>query len=265
MLCDYHLHTPLCRHADGTVTEYLEAARRKTLLEIGFSDHAPNPDGYDSPHRMTVKEFSLYQDMLRPLLNGSRPAVLFGLEADYYPGCERFLQPFLQQHPFDYILGSVHYLEHWGFDNPEERHVWDSVDVTQTWRTYFTLMGRLAESRLFDIVGHLDLPKKFGHRPPEAKIRDMAQPALDKVAAAGMCIEINTSGLRKPVGEIYPSVLLLKLAREREIPITFGSDAHRPAEVGYAFDQALRLARKAGYTRTARYSRRQKTLEPLPE
>ena len=149
------------------------------------------------------------------------------------------------------------------------------MDITKTWATYFDLIGkladcrladrrltgrRLADSRLADVVGHLDLPKKFGHRPSDRDLKEMAQPALDRVAAAGMAIEINSSGLRRPVHEIYPSALLLSLAKERDIPICFGSDAHRPEEVGWQFDASLALARSAGYTHAARFRRRR----PLP-
>jgi histidinol-phosphatase (PHP family) len=135
--------------------------------------------------------------------------------------------------------------------------------VTATWRKYFKLVERLAESRLFDSVGHLDLPKKFGYRPSDNDLKEMVQPALDRIAQAGMGIELNTSGLRKPVREIYPSALVLSLAHDRDIPICFGSDAHRPEEVGAGFPEALSLARDAGYTHYFRIEKRQKKLQSL--
>jgi len=110
----------------------------------------------------------------------------------------------------------------------------------------------------------LDLPKKFGHRPSDRDLKEMAQPALDRIAAAGMALEINSSGLRKPVHEIYPSALLLSLAKERDIPICFGSDAHRPEEVGWQFDAALALARSVGYTHAMQFRRRQQISYALP-
>ena len=111
----------------------------------------------------------------------------------------------------------------------------------------------------------MDLPKKFGHRPPDKDLKEMVQPVLDRMAEAGMGMELNTSGLRKPVGEIYPSPLIVSLARERDIPICFGSDAHSPADVGTDFALALKLAREAGYADYFRIRKRKKEIVPLPQ
>ena len=260
MLADYHIHTELCQHAEGKASAFRARAVELGLPEICFTDHVPNPDGYDPVNRMRLDQFPLYRTMVADLARASQSVVLFGIEADYYNGCERFLQDWLPRQEFDLVIGSVHYIDNWGFDNPDERHVWDSVDVTNTWAAYFNLIGKLADSRLADVVGHLDLPKKFGYRPSDQDLKEMAQPALDRVAAAGMAIEINSSGLRRPVHEIYPSALLLSLAKARDIPICFGSDAHRPEEVGWQFDASLALARSAGYTHAMHYRHRR----PLP-
>jgi len=264
-LPDYHIHTSLCKHAGGEAVQYRAVAEEKRIPEICFSDHGPNPDGYDSAHRMEMGQFPTYRDMVAGLQHGDPPAVLFGIEADYYSGCDSFLGKWLPAQGFDFVLGSVHYLQDWGFDNPSERHLWDSVDVTGTWRRYFELIIKVADSRLFDAVSHLDLPKKFGYRPSDRDLKEMVQPALDRIAEAGMGMELNTSGLRRPVGEIYPSPLIVSLACEREIPICFGSDSHKPEEVGAGFLSALNLAREAGYTHYFRVSRREKELVPLPE
>ena len=277
MLSDYHIHTELCHHAEGKASAFRARAVELGLPELCFTDHVPNPDGYDPVNRMRLDQFPSYQTMIADLARASQPwspkappeagkqVVLFGIEADYYDGCERFLQDWLPRQEFDLVIGSVHYIYNWGFDNSGERHVWDSVDVTNTWAAYFELIGKLADSRLagrrlVDVIGHLDLPKKFGHRPSDRDLREMAQPTLDRVAEAGMAIEINSSGLRRPVHEIYPSALHLSLAKERDIPICFGSDAHRQKEVGWQFDASLALARSAGYTHAVHYRHRQ----PLP-
>lgn len=258
MLPDYHIHTVLCRHAEGEIGAYRESARQLHLPEICFTDHVPNPDGYDPGNRMTLNEFPRYRALVAQLPTDGEPAVLFGLEADYYEGGVAFLQQWLPRQTLDLVIGSVHYLENWGVDDPVERQVWDQVDVTAVWREYFLRLGRMVDTHLFDVVGHLDLPKKFGHRPPDPDVRKLAAPVLDKIAAAGMVVEINSAGLRKPVREIYPSPLLLQMACDREIPICFGSDAHRPDEVGFRFDDSLRLAKSAGYSRAVRFSKRRK-------
>ncbi len=262
---DYHIHTDLCKHASGPPSDYRSEAQGKKIASICFTDHAPNPDEYDPAHRMELSQFSIYRDMINSLEDGNVPSVLFGIEADYYDGCERFLGEWLPAQGFDLVLGSVHFIEGWGFDNPEQRHVWDSVDVTATWRKYFKIIEKLAESRLFDSVGHFDLPKKFGHRPSDKDLEEMVRPALDRMAMAGMGIELNTSGLGKPVNEIYPSPLILSMAYKRDIPICFGSDAHSPDEVGAGFDLALKLAREAGYSHYFKIKQRKKQIVSLPE
>ena len=260
---DYHIHTPLCKHATGAPEQYRAAASALHMGELCFTDHGPDPSGYDLKHRMTILQFPSYVLMIRSLQDGASPRTLLGIEADYYPGAEPFLRDWLPHQPFDVVLGSVHYINDWGFDNPDNLYVWDSVDVKGVWRQYFSLLGSLVALRLFDVITHFDLPKKFGHRIRDNDCKEMVQPLLDKVAKAGMAIEINTSGLRRQVAEAYPSPLILSLMREREIPITFGSDAHTPGDVGYAFDKAVALAREAGYSDSRRYTARQPSLVPL--
>lgn len=259
---DYHLHTPLCKHAVGAPAEYRAAAAALDIPEICFTDHVPTPDGYDARHRMTLADFPAYRRMIANL--GASPGipVRFGIEADYYTGCEPFLREWLPAQEFDLVLGSVHYLDDWGFDNPDQLGRWSGVDVPGVWRHYFDCVIRMAHTRLFDVVGHFDLPKKFGHRIDESLLKNLVQPVLDAVAAAGMGIEINTSGYRRPAREQYPALLLLTLAREHGIPICFGSDAHRPEEVGHGFEAAVAVARAAGYSQTTRFERRRP--HPLP-
>lgn len=264
MLPDYHIHTPLCKHAEGQLQDFLAAAQKLNLPEICFTDHAPNPDNYDQKHRMSIDDFAVYTKSVHSLQSSSAPLVLIGVEADYYQGCERFLRKWLPRQNLDIVIGSVHYIGHWGFDNPDERQVWDNVDIAGTWRTYFELIGKLADTHLFDVIGHFDLPKKFGHSPGNDAIKEMVQPVLDKIARAQMAIEINSSGLRRPVKEIYPSIMLLELARARGIPICFGSDAHNPNEVGFEFAAALEWARMAGYSEAVRFSGRHKVPYSLP-
>jgi len=263
MQADFHMHTVLCKHATGTAADYVKSARKKNIPEICFTDHAPAPDGYDSKHRMAIDDFPKYEAMIRELQECEYPKVLYGIEADYYKGCERFLRPWLARQNFDMVIGSIHFIKDWGFDNPDERNVWDSIEVTNTWSEYFKLIRKMAKTKLYDVVAHLDLPKKFGHIPPAKDLNEMLCPALDSIAEAGMVIELNASGLRRPVKEVYPSLSVLKLARERDILICFGSDAHSPEEVGYAFDSTFKLARDAGYTHCVHFRERKKLLTPL--
>lgn len=264
MLIDYHLHTPLCGHAIGRPEEYVQRAVGLELLEVGFSCHSPMPPGYDPANRMRPERFPDYLEIVRRCReNFPGFPVKLGLEADFHPGTEDYVRSVLTMAEFDYVIGSVHYLGSWGFDNPDQAAGFGTRDLYEIYSDYYRALAGLARSGLCDIVGHPDLIKKFGHRPP----RDTAgleTRALEEVARAGLALEVNTSGLRRPVTEIYPSLRILRTAREMGIGIVFGSDAHEPGHVGYAFDRAAALARQAGYTRFRRYSRRRYEELPLP-
>jgi histidinol-phosphatase (PHP family) len=263
MILDYHLHTPLCRHAAGEPEEYARRAVERGVEEIGFSDHSPMPPGYDPDWRMGEAEFGTYLGLVERCRRAfPKLSIKLGLEGDFHPGTEGYVRQLLRRAPFDYVIGSVHYLGDWGFDNPENAHRFEGRDVYEIYETYYRLVEGLAESRLFDIVGHPDVIKKFGHRPSR-DYEGLERRALEAVARAGMALDVNTSGLRRPAREVYPSLRILKLARELGIGITLGSDAHDPRHVGESFKEALDLVRAAGYTQLRRYRARSFDLVPL--
>jgi histidinol-phosphatase (PHP family) len=261
---DGHMHTALCKHATGTPEQFRQGAVTAGVPAITFTDHAPDPSGYDAGGRMSMAQFPEYRQAVLDLQDGRMPAVRFGIEADYYPGAERFLSDWLPRQEFDVILGSVHYLGDWGFDNPDNLHRWKSVDLKGVWKTYFDLIVKMTDQPWLDVISHFDLPKKFGHRLRDRDLRDLVQPVLDRVMETRLAIEINTAGWRKEVAEAYPSPLILELMHERGIPICFGADAHEPEHVGYRFDDAVRLAREAGYAESVSHRQRQLERIPLP-
>jgi histidinol-phosphatase (PHP family) len=243
--------------------DYARAAFSHGLPEICVTDHAPAPDGYDAENRMAIEDFPRYVEAVAEAARAFPGQVKLGIEADYYPGCEAYLSRFLASAPFDLVLGSVHFIGDWGFDHPATLARWREADLLHVWSGYFDLICRMAKMRLFDAVAHFDLPKKFGHRLPEPELRELAAPALDVIAEAGLALELNTGGRRKPVGESYPSLSVLRLARERGIPLLFGSDAHAPSETGDGFAEAVSLARESGYESTVRFGKRMPMPFPL--
>jgi histidinol-phosphatase (PHP family) len=134
--------------------------------------------------------------------------------------------------------------------------------VFAVWSAYFERLAKAARSGLFQIIGHADLPKKFGLRPTQ-DCRPLYQHFVLAAAEAGCAMELNTAGLRKECHEIYPCAALVQLARQKQVPITFGSDAHAPEEVGLNFAEALALARTAGYAQACRFNRRQHEFIPF--
>jgi histidinol-phosphatase (PHP family) len=264
MIADYHMHTPLCKHAVGEPEEYARRAVERGVEEIGFSDHGPMPPEYDPDFRMREAEYPAYVDMVSRCRKAfPNLSIRLGLEADFHPGTEGYVRDVIARYPFDYVIGSVHYLGDWGFDNPENVHRFEGRDLHALYAQYYELVARLARTGLYDIVGHPDVIKKFGHRP-QRDYEALERGALEAVAAAGMALDVNTSGLRRPAKEIYPSPRILRAACRMGIGITFGSDAHEPRLVGEAFDQAVALAKEAGYTHFRRYVQRRFELVPLP-
>ena len=256
MRSDYHIHTPLCGHAVGAPRDYVLAAQRARLAEIGFSDHNPMPTQFDD-WRMAPDQLQEYVALIEETRREFPDyPIRLGLECDFIPGYEGHIRALAQQAPWDYLIGSVHYITpDWDVDNPKHLKRWNAQPVEETWAAYFAAYARMAESRLFDFLAHPDLVKKFGHRP-KGDLSRFYLPALDAMEAAGSVFELNTAGLRKEVREIYPSLEFLQEARRREIPIVINSDAHAPEEVAFGFDQAYALACKAGYTKLMRFAGR---------
>jgi histidinol-phosphatase (PHP family) len=255
---DYHMHTPLCRHATGEPVEYARRAVEIGLTEIGFTDHSPMArDDFDN-WRMFDRQLDEYVAKVR-LAQAAFPqlTIRLGLEVDYLPGQEAWIRQLAARQPWDYFIGSVHYVsDSWDIDNPAKLSEWKKRDAFAVWSAYFERLGQAAKSGLFQIIGHADLPKKFGIRPVQ-DCRPLYEAFIAAAAGTGCAIELNTAGLRKDCAEIYPCAELLALARREGLPITFGSDAHAPGEVGLNFAEAVALARSAGYTESRRFNRRQ--------
>ncbi len=245
---DYHMHTPLCGHAVGEPSEYVEQALKVGLSEIGFSDHAPLVSHEDARYTMNHRQLPLYHEMMdRVCKKYPKFTIKIGIEADYIPGFESQTKAIVDAYPYDFVIGSIHFIDAWAFDDPDEQIKWKDKNIDQVYRDYYKLLRMSAESGLYDILGHVDLVKKFGHRP-ESDMREEIQKTAQVFKKSGITVEINTSGLRKPVKEIYPALSVLKIYREAGVPITFSSDSHDPKDVGRDYDKAYALAKEAGYT-----------------
>lgn len=245
---DYHMHTPLCRHAVGEPMEYAAQALRAGLTEIGFSDHSPMPQDDFDDWRMPLSQLDRYVGMVREVQRSfPNLTVKLALEVDYIPGHEAWIKDLASRYPWDYLIGSVHYVsDSWDLDNPKKLSLWQERDPFETWTIYFERLAQAAASGLFEIIGHADLAKKFCFYPKQDCTHLFAQ-FLKAARQTDTAIELNTAGLRKDCKEIYPSLKILQMARDEGVEITFGSDAHAPSEVGMDFIQALDLARSAGF------------------
>ena len=265
MPADYHTHTPLCRHATGQPETYVEAAIAAGLTQYGISDHAPcRPEPFDD-WRMLWSELPEYFQWIQRAKTAAagRLEIRTGIECDWLPGCHDFIAELTEQHPWDYLIGSVHYLGTWDFDNPKWLGKWAEADIHAIWTHYWKTYTEMAKSSLFDILAHPDLVKKFSHTRP-GDLDHFYQPAIEAIATSGSTIEINTAGLHKPCAQAYPAPRFLQLAHSAGIGIVISSDAHAPHEIARDFAKARDLAKAAGYRETQLFSKRQRTSEPLP-
>jgi histidinol-phosphatase (PHP family) len=257
---DYHMHTPLCRHATGEPTEYAAHAVKLGLTEIGFTDHSPmRRDDFDN-WRMRFDQLDTYvESVMKAQRDHPTLSIKLALEVDYLPGQEDWIGELAARHPWDYFIGSVHYVsDSWAIDDPSAIAAWKTRDAFEVWSVYFDWLTRAAASGMFEIIGHADLPKKFGFVPTE-DCTALFQRLLTAAHTSGAAVELNTAGLRKQCNEIYPSAKFLTIAHASRVPITFGSDAHAPGEVGKDFEAAISLARQCGYTHYQRFSQRTAT------
>jgi histidinol-phosphatase (PHP family) len=266
VIVDYHMHLrnphEEIAHDMQSVEPFVETARAVGVDEIGFTEH-----GYyftqlrtlwDVPYQVERCEYDLdaYVDAVLQARARGLPVKL-GLEVDYVPGREDETRALLAPYPWDYLLGSVHWIDGYAIDG--EPRLLDQIGVEATWSRYFETLARAAGSGLFDSLSHPDLVKIFGERAPSFDYTDIA----DAIAESGVAVEVSTAGLRKPVGELYPHPELLAACRARGVPVTTGSDAHTPDLVGRDFDHARELLRCAGYETVTVFDGRCACQEPL--
>jgi len=208
---------------------------------VVFTDHAPMPSWYDPESRMRLSELPFYVLALERVREKHPDLYVgIGLEADHHPGTEAFVAEVLRRYPWDYVIGSVHYLWAWPLDHPDHQEEYRWRDLKEVFRAYFAEVERAARSGLFHAI--------------EEALLELAEPALLAIAQEGLFLDVNTAGLRKPVGEVYPAPALLRRARELGIGLVLGSDAHRPEEVGFAFPETRDLLVALGF-REAHYFR----------
>jgi len=264
MRTSYHNHTTWSDGA-ATLAEMIAAARKAGLEELGISDHfALAPEDRRFPWAMAPESLDAYVAQIRRATATTEGLTIrLGLEVDYFPESLELIEQRLAPYPFDYLIASVHFVD--GFAIDLNAQPWEGLSQESRdgiWRRYWQHLGAAAESGAFDIIGHFDLPKKFGFYPSVDLTGD-ALAALYIIAAANMAIEINSSGWDKPVQEAYPSPFYLREANRRKIPLVINSDAHTASDVTRNFERARQLAAAAGYAELVRFEHRKRSVYPL--
>jgi len=259
LLYETHSHTPLCNHAVGDPEAYAAVAAQRGLRGLTVTCHNPMPDGFSARVRMRPEEIDEYVALVERAGRQweGQVDVRLGLEADYFEGYEGWLEQQLAAHPFQYVLGSVHPQ----IDEFRERYRDD--DPREVQKTYFRLLAQAAETGLFDSLAHPDLIKNVTSEDwqPEA-LMDVIGAALDRIAATGIAMELNTSGVNKRIAEMNPFPAMLVAMQQRGIPVVIGADAHEPGRVADGYEAALDLLAACGFQETHIFLERQP--RPIP-
>ena len=274
MLTDYHLHlrpddpdTPPERYFTAeNVARYREAAAAAGIEELGVSEHV-----YRFTQALDLWDHPFWREQARDDLDAYcefvRGAGLkLGVECDFVPGAEDRTANLLEARDFDYVVGSVHFVGERAVDH-EGWDAWEGAgDAGEVWRRYFEALAECARSGLFDILAHPDLVKVWGRaRPlPERDPRHFYEPAVEAIAESGIAVELSTAGLRKPVGDLYPSRAFAEMCVEAGAAFALSSDAHLPEQVGFGYGAALEFLGELGVEEIAVFERRSRRLEPLP-
>ncbi len=256
---NYHIHTTF---SDGSsrMSDYCEAAARKGFEEIAFTDHLTVfPDGSSSSSSLDRLRLENYVKEARMVSEkyGDRLTVRLGLEVDYIPGNEKFLEDMLGSYDFDFLMGSVHFVGGICIDSPRHRMLMEKEigknGFNKFYSAYMRLVGKAVETGLFNVVGHIDIVRIWGFTPSNGFLDE--QNVLRLVKQHGMCIEVSSRGLRQPVNSIYPSQRIMRKASELEIPLTVGTDAHSVEEIDYAYDSLINYVKAFGYDSVAAISK----------
>ena len=274
MLTDYHVHLRPDEPgttADGWFTpanaaRYREAAGERGIAELGVAEHV-----YRFTAALDVWQHDLWRRYGRDDLDEycafvrEETDLRLGIEADFIPGREDRMAELLEARDWDYVVGSIHFLGDGALDY-DRFDVWTTGESPdKVWRRYFEWLGEAAMSGLFDVLAHPDLVKHWGReRPwPSRDLRYFYEHAMDAIAESNIAIEVSTAGLRKPVGEIYPSRAFLEMVLDAGNPIVLSSDAHAPDQLGYGYDRALELLDDLGVREVSVFERRTRRLQPL--
>jgi histidinol-phosphatase (PHP family) len=269
MVTDYHTHTEKGPYTVEWLEHFLRVAQARGIEEYGVSEHAyrfqQTAHLFDNPwiRERRTENIDEYYKMVEAARHvGHR--VKFGIELDFIPGTEAALERFIKEYPFDYVIGSVHWLGDFGFDLLEMKDKWLNRDLKATYDEYFSILTQMVESNLFDFVGHADVIKVFGYEPDDPMfLSDWYERLAETFANNNAVIEVSTAGLRKPVGKLYPAPGLLQASFNRHVPIVINSDAHRPEDVGADYEQALSLVKAVGYQELVTFSGRKRSLSPI--
>lgn len=268
MFIDYHTHHERCGHASGGLEDYVRRGIELGLDQLGLSDHMPllhvDPATYLPGMAMAMDELPRYVEECFHLKEKYKGQIdiRVGLEGDYIEGYEDKIQQIVQAYPWDYVIGSVHFLGEWDISDSRQLAGWEHRVVDEVYEQYYDAVQKAARTGFYDYIGHIDVIKRFDFKP-ESDMAQLEQQTLDVVKQCGLAIELNASGLRMPCKEMFPSRRMLEYCLQQGIPLTIGSDAHQPERLTQYLDQAIQLLKEIGFQELATFQRRHRIMCPF--
>lgn len=256
---DYHTH-PLAHDENRSYThellrQWADSGIEHGLNELTFTDH-------DRFHRGV--DFGVFEDVKNEYRDSI--SLRLGVELDNDPETSVEGRKWTEAHynQLDYILGSIHFIQDWAYDNGHFKERFKEWDIDELWKIYFSEIRRIAAEGIYDGLAHLDLIKIFSYFP-EKDLTPVFAETLDEIKKHDLIIEINTAGWHKPVGEQYPSTQILKMAVQRSIPITVSSDAHAKDHLARDYDKVAIMLHDLGVTEVATFENHKRRMVPLNE
>jgi histidinol-phosphatase (PHP family) len=285
VLEDWHTHNELCRHAVGTIEDYVKKAINMRLDLIGISDHFPYEylkNGSVMIDEVPYQEYAMKLSEIKSYFSiidqikikyNNKIQIRVAFEIDYFRSQEEALNKYFKNKAkeLDYVLGSVHMLHGksklFAFDDKRFLSMYKEYDsIDNIYLEYYSNLQSMITSKDFDfdILGHFDLPKKYNKRAINKDlVINKAIQTLELIKKKNLTMEINTGGLRKEIEEQYPSFEIVERMYELDIPILLGSDAHRPDDLGYKFDIMIKRLRKIGYNQLAHFNKRKRSFTEI--
>lgn len=291
-MSDYHLHLhehepaaggpPPGEYPPGHIEAYVEAAARRGVTELGFTEHlyrcveaapvlGPWWEG-ETDQRAAAHTAKFVLDDRNLSLDGYVTAVeaakerglpvLLGLEVDFFPDTIDAVLELIEPYPWDFLIGAVHWVGGWAIDSATATFGFETRGVGRVYQEYFELEAQLAASGAVDVLAHVDVIKKYGYRLPAPPL-DLYRMVVDGAVASGTAVEVSSQGLRNPAAEVYPAPRFLRMFHDAGVPITLASDGHSPAAAAWGHAAVVEAARAAGYEQRLRFRRRERDLVSL--
>ncbi|MFX1603368.1 MAG: histidinol-phosphatase [Promethearchaeota archaeon] len=273
-MIDYHIHPSYSADASGSVEEFCEAAVQMGLREVCFTTHLDSDPvrqedfvmvhgekvNIDSPDWLEDYESSIRTT--GDVFKEQNLEVKLGVEVDLYPGVVEQLPEVFHSADFDLVIGSVHLVDHKAISLKEEAiEIFRRYTLDELGNHYYGLIMDSLGAGLFDIVGHLDIYRRYGEEYYGEDIHALWEPHIVELSRSmkthGVGFEVNTSSWRKGLKEPMPAASLVKALLRRGIDtVTVGSDAHNPEEVGSGIDRALIILQESGLQTATLYDKR---------